>query len=149
MDAPVWIKVFIGWIIGAVGYSLGGWDFPLQMLLMAQLLDTAFGIGAAIKTGEGFKPRKLAGGWAVKVGYWGLVAIAVSIDQYLSFKGMDTKMAIHEATVFALFAADIVSAVANAAICGVPVPTPLTGAITRLKELANEIPASLSKQPGP
>ena len=135
IDPPDWIKWLLGSIVGAVCDLLGGWDMPLQLMLTAQIANILFGMVAGTRT-EGFMPGKLAHGIVKAVGYWGVVVIAVSIDQYLALQGQNIPIRVREMAVLGFFVADTISALSNAAILGVPVPTGLLKYVAKLRDLS-------------
>lgn len=139
IDPPEWSKWPVGWFIGGLLQLVGGWDVPLQLLLLAQIFNHFFGISAAIKTGEGFQPKKLAGGIFTSLCYWIAIAVAVSIDQYFVYLGQVWPISLHEAIVLGFFTADTVSSVTNMALCGVPVPKVFMESVAKLKHLANDV----------
>lgn len=148
VDPPEWIKLPIGWLLGAIASLLGGWDQPLQLMAIAQVADIVFGTWAGTKT-EGFMPRKLADGIARKVGYWFVVVIAFSIDQYIVYQGMKSPVAVHEMAVLGFFVADTISALTNASIIGIPVPVEVLKYVAKLKDTANEVSGALPLKPRP
>jgi phage-related holin len=138
IDPPEWIKWVIGWIGSGLLGLLGGWDTPLTLMFWAGVFNHFFGIAAAIKTREGFQPKKLATGIGIWVCYWVAVAVAFNVDQYFEYMGQSLPIRLHDAAVLGFFTADTVSSLANAALCGVPLPKRLMEGIKKLQDLAGE-----------
>lgn len=122
--------------IGAViAFMLGGWDVPLQTLIIVMCADYITGLLVA----GVFKksPKSLKGSLESKAGFKGLckkgvilmiVLVATQLD-----KASGTQDMIRNATVVGYTVNDLVSIVENIGLMGIPIPESLRKAIDILK----------------
>ena len=123
------IKVVIGGALSGITYFLGGWDFALQTLLVAIVLDYITGV---CKAGYDKKLNSKIGlkGIIKKVGYLLIVAVSVIADNMLGSTGV-----IRTTVIFIFVANELLSILENWGGMGLPIPQIL---IEKLEQLKNK-----------
>lgn len=125
----------LGLVGGWLAELLGGWDTGLQSLLLFMALDYASGL---ILAGVFKKSQKSAQGALESRAAWqgffrkgaalAVVLIACRLDLLLGLSF------IRDATIIAYCGNELISITENIGLIGVPLPKPIKGAISALKE---------------
>jgi len=125
----------LGLVGGWLAELLGGWDAGLQSLLLFMALDYASGLMLA---GIFKKSQKSAQGALASRAAWqgffrkgaalAVVLIAARLDLLLGLSF------IRDATIIAYCGNELISITENIGLIGVPLPKPIKGAISALKE---------------
>lgn len=124
-----YIKVLLGAALGGVIMLMGGWDHPLQVLVILVALDwisgvLASGVSGRINSSVGWK------GIAKKVGYFVLVAVASTVDG-LIVTGIP---AVRIAVVLMLAGNEGISILENLTELGIPIPGFLRSALEKARK---------------
>lgn len=125
--------------IGGIALTLiGGWDMPLQALLLMQLTDLATGLARGVIQGN-LSSRECYRGTVRKLVMWALVLGAATVDRALSvaLDGVTIGYA-RNGTVWFLVATETTSVIENAAACGVPVPPVLARVLEAVRKLGGQ-----------
>lgn len=125
----------LGLVGGWLAELLGGWDTGLQSLLLFMALDYASGLMLAgifkksQKSAQGaLESRAAWQGFFRKGAALAVVLIAARLDLLLGLSF------IRDATIIAYCGNELISITENIGLIGVPLPKPIKGAISALKE---------------
>jgi len=125
----------LGIVGGWLAELLGGWDTGLQSLLLFMALDYASGLMLAgifkksQKSAQGaLESRAAWQGFFRKGAALAVVLIAARLDLLLGLSF------IRDATIIAYCGNELISITENIGLIGVPLPKPIKGAISALKE---------------
>lgn len=125
----------LGLVGGWLAELLGGWDTGLQSLLLFMALDYASGLMLAgifkksQKSAQGaLESRAAWQGFFRKGAALAVVLIACQLDLLLGLSF------IRDATIIAYCGNELISITENIGLIGVPLPKPIKGAISALKE---------------
>lgn len=125
-------KLGLAGLLALLTTVLGGWDFPLQLLIYAMALDFVTGTVAAARAGR-LSSQVSWSGFSVKVMKLLLVAVAYQVDLAFQYKGLDTKNLIRETVIWAYWISEIISNVENIAEFA-PIPRVITDALAKFKQ---------------
>lgn len=121
------IKCIFGGAMTGITYFLGGWDFALQTLIIAIVLDYITGV---LKAGYEKQLNSKIGlkGIIKKVGYIIIVAVATLADSIVGDTGV-----IRTAVIYIFVANELLSVLENWAAMGLPCPKILLDKLEQLK----------------
>ena len=129
------MKNILNFITGTLAttlvYFLGGWDVALQVLVSFVVLDYITGLFKAIYNKK-INSTVGAKGIIKKVGYFIIVAVAVSVDRIAGNTG-----AIRTLTIYCFVANEGISILENWGGMGLPLPRKLTDTLEQLRNNNN------------
>lgn len=136
-----WICAAVGMIGAAITAIFGGWDTAMISLVIFMAVDYITGL---IVAGIFHRSEKTEhGGLESRAGWKGLVRKGVTLLVVLVAYRLDLMLGtsyIKDAVIIAFCANELLSITENAALMGIPVPTPIRKAIELLRAKAEPEP---------
>lgn len=133
------ICAFVGMVGGLIAEAFGGWDNPLQTLVIFMAIDYISGLLVAALFKRSDKSED--GGLESRAGWKGLCRKGMTLFIVLIAYRLDILIGgsyIRNATIIAFVANEALSIVENAGLMGLPLPKVITDAISMLKKKGEE-----------
>ena len=136
-------QMFISAAFAGLMYYLGIVSIPIIMLICAMIIDYITGMSAAWYNSE-LSSKKGVKGIVKKIGYLGLVAVAMIVDWLISQGLQQINVDFHYSVFFAVLVAvwliinELISTLENLSRMGVPIPNFLKKIVNRLKTTVDE-----------
>lgn len=128
MMEQVYIRGFLGGIVGLLGYLIGALDAMVMALIAMMGIDFATGIIKAAVFKEVSSQKMFLGG-ARKIGMFFIVAVANLIDGILDLNGV-----LRTVTLAYFIANEGISMLENWSLLGLPIPKKLRDILLQLKD---------------
>lgn len=132
---------WFAWGATFLQFFLGGWTFPLQVLVTFIVLDYLSGVAAAWVRRD-LSSHVGARGIAKKVGILALVGVGHLLDQVLGLGAPVMRTAV----IWFYIANEGLSIIENLSDLGIPVPESVRGALARMRNESGKEAAGCSRE---